>query len=83
MLWVGVDGLAGLLQEWIGMQESDPLLQACRVYQLGRKLACVHQVEEVAEDIWLYVSSLQAHTVTEKQIQNSLMMLENADLGFI
>lgn len=46
------------------MQESDPLLQPCGVYQLGCELARVHQVEEVAEDIWLYVSGLQAHAVT-------------------
>lgn len=64
MLRVRVHRLAGFLQERIGMQESDPLLQPCRVYQLGCKLACVHQVEEVAEDIWLYVSGLQTHTVT-------------------
>lgn len=65
LLGVGIHRLAGLLQERVGVQESDPLLQPCWVDQLGCKLASVHQVKEVAEDVWLYVGSFQAHTVTE------------------
>lgn len=57
MIGVGVHRLAGFLQERICVEESDPLLQTCGVDQLGGQLACVHQVEEIAEDIGLDVSS--------------------------
>lgn len=66
------------------MQESDPLLQSCRVYELWGKFACVHQVEEVAEDIWLYVRSLKTHTVTVLvNEEHSKVVGEGSEDGFV
>lgn len=52
------------------MQKSDSLLQPCGVYELRGKLAGVHEVEEIAEDIWLYICCLQPHTVTETETED-------------
>lgn len=46
------------------MEELDALLQASWVDKLCRQFAGVHQIEEVAEDVGLNVSRLQADTVT-------------------
>lgn len=55
------------LASWISgklQQELDALLQPHRVDQLRRHLPCVHEVQEIAEDVRLDVRGLQADTPT-------------------
>lgn len=48
------------------MQELDTLLQSQWIYQLWGQLAGVHQVQEVAKDLWLNVCWLQTYTLTAR-----------------
>ena len=57
-------GQAGLLDQRVSVQELDALLQPHRVDQLRRHLPCVHEVQEIAEDVRLDVGGLQADTLT-------------------
>ena len=60
-------GKAGFLDEGVCVQEFDPLLQPHRVDELWGHLPGVHQVEQIAEYVRLYVSGLQADTFTERK----------------